>query len=71
MQGGECAAVRALQARVNAAARRLLQPKTHLFLSEYLVAGILAELALQLLLEDLAVLRVYMKHPADDEERED
>jgi hypothetical protein len=36
MQGGECAAVRALQAGANAAARRLWQPKTHLFMGEYL-----------------------------------
>ena len=40
MQGGECAAVRALQARANAAARRFWKPKTHLFLSEYLVVFI-------------------------------
>jgi len=36
MQGGECAAVRALQAGANAAARRCWQPKTHLFMGEYL-----------------------------------
>jgi len=36
MQGGKCAAVRALQAGANAAARRLWQPKTHLFMGEYL-----------------------------------
>jgi hypothetical protein len=36
VQGGECAAVRALQAGANAATRRLWQPKTHLFMSEYL-----------------------------------
>jgi hypothetical protein len=36
VQGGECAAVRALQARANAATRRLWQPKTHLFMGEYL-----------------------------------
>jgi hypothetical protein len=37
VQGGECAAVRALQAGANAATRRLWQPKTHLFMGEYLV----------------------------------
>jgi len=36
MQGGECAAVRALQAGANDAARRFWQPKTHLFLGDYL-----------------------------------
>jgi hypothetical protein len=36
VQGGERAAVRALQARANAATRRLWKPKTHLFLGEYL-----------------------------------
>jgi hypothetical protein len=38
VQGGECAAVRALQAGANAAMGRLWQPKTHLFLGEYLAA---------------------------------
>ena len=38
MQGGERAAVRALQARADAATRRLWQPKTHLFTGEYLVS---------------------------------
>jgi hypothetical protein len=37
VQGGECAAVRALQAGANAATRRFWKPKTHFFLSEYLV----------------------------------
>jgi hypothetical protein len=36
VQGGECAAVRALQAGANAATRRFWQPKTHLFLGKYL-----------------------------------
>ena len=36
VQGGECAAVRALQAGANAATRRFWQPKTHLFMGEYL-----------------------------------
>jgi hypothetical protein len=36
VQGGECAAVRALQAGANAATRRLWQPETHLFQGEYL-----------------------------------
>jgi hypothetical protein len=36
-QGGECAAVRALQAGANAATRRLWQPKAHLFMGEYSV----------------------------------
>jgi hypothetical protein len=35
VQGGECAAVRALQAGANAATRRFWQPKTHVFLGEY------------------------------------
>jgi hypothetical protein len=38
MQGGECAAVRALQAGANAATRRLWKPKTHLFIGKYLDA---------------------------------
>jgi hypothetical protein len=38
VQGGECAAVRALQAGANAATRRFWQPKTHLFMGEYLDA---------------------------------
>jgi hypothetical protein len=37
VQGGECAAVRALQAGANAATRRLWKPKTHLFMGKYLV----------------------------------
>jgi hypothetical protein len=37
VQGGECA-VRALQAGANVATRRLWQPKTHLFMGEYLGA---------------------------------
>lgn len=37
VQGGECAAVRALQARANAATRRLWQSKTHLFRDECFV----------------------------------
>jgi hypothetical protein len=36
VQGGECAAVRALQAGANAATRRFWKPKTHSFLGEYL-----------------------------------
>jgi hypothetical protein len=36
VQGGECAAVRALQAGANAATRRFWQPKTHLFMGKSL-----------------------------------
>ena len=45
MQGGERAAVRALQARADAATRWLWQPKTHLFTGEYLNGHELAPLA--------------------------
>jgi hypothetical protein len=45
VQGGECAAVRALQAGANAATRRFWQPKTHLFMDKYLVLPGLAVLA--------------------------
>jgi hypothetical protein len=38
VQGGECAAVRALQAGANAATRRFWQPKTHLFIGKDLGA---------------------------------
>jgi hypothetical protein len=43
MQGGECAAVRALQAGANAATRRLWKPKTHLFMGKYLALAALME----------------------------
>jgi hypothetical protein len=36
VQGGECAAVRALQAGANAATRRFWKPKTHFFPVKYL-----------------------------------
>jgi hypothetical protein len=39
VQGGECAAVRALQAGANAATRRFWPPKTHLFMGKYLGRG--------------------------------
>jgi hypothetical protein len=37
VQGGECAAVRALQAGANVATRRFWQRKTHLLMANYLV----------------------------------
>jgi hypothetical protein len=43
VQGGECAAVRALQAGANAATRRLWKPKTHLFMGKYLALAALME----------------------------
>jgi hypothetical protein len=43
VQGGECAAVRALQAGANAATRRFWQPKTHLFMGKYLSLGLWRE----------------------------
>ena len=54
VQGGECAAVRALQAGANAATRRFWQPKTHLFLGEYLEYNLLYRWFVGMNIDELA-----------------